>query len=292
MIAESLAGRRIAITGSTGFLGTALVERILRSVPDCELVLIVRPGRRGAERRVSRDILHNDAFDRLRSELGKEAFEEMAARRITAVAGDVTDDGLGLDDEGRAALSGCDLFIHSAAIVSFDSPLDQAVEINLLGSVRIVETLRGLGITPHLVAVSTCYVAGSRRGAAAEEPVNQSPFFVDVDWRSEVDSARRIRSETETASRTPEKLAGFRNDAHKELGAAGVPALSAKTELLRTRWVEDRMAEAGRSRASSLGFPDAYAYTKALGEVALTESAGDVPISIVRPSIIESALAE
>ena len=292
MIAESLAGRRIAITGSTGFLGTALVERLLRSVPDCELVLIVRPGRRGAERRVSRDILHNDAFDRLRSELGKEAFEEMAARRITAAAGDVTDDGLGLDDEGRAALSGCDLFIHSAAIVSFDSPLDQAVEINLLGSVRIVETLRGLGITPHLVAVSTCYVAGSRRGAAAEEPVNQSPFFVDVDWRSEVDSARRIRSETETASRTPEKLAGFRNDAHKELGAAGVPALSAKTELLRTRWVEDRMAEAGRSRASSLGFPDAYAYTKALGEVALTESAGDVPISIVRPSIIESALAE
>jgi len=292
MIAESLAGRRIAITGSTGFLGTALVERLLRSVPDCELVLIVRPGRRGAERRVSRDILHNDAFDRLRSELGKEAFEEMAARRITAAAGDVTDDGLGLDDEGRAALSGCDLFIHSAAIVSFDSPLDQAVEINLLGSVRIVETLRDLGITPHLVAVSTCYVAGSRRGAAAEEPVNQSPFFVDVDWRSEVDSARRIRSETETASRTPEKLAGFRNDAHKELGAAGVPALSAKTELLRTRWVEDRMAEAGRSRASSLGFPDAYAYTKALGEVALTESAGDVPVSIVRPSIIESALAE
>ncbi|HBM56348.1 MAG TPA: hypothetical protein DD388_06925, partial [Acidimicrobiaceae bacterium] len=77
MIAESLARRRIAITGSTGFLGTALVERLLRTVPDCELVLIVRPGRRGAERRVSRDILHNDAFDRLRAELGKDAFEEM-----------------------------------------------------------------------------------------------------------------------------------------------------------------------------------------------------------------------
>ena len=292
MIAESLARRRIAITGSTGFLGTALVERLLRTVPDCELVLIVRPGRRGAERRVSRDILHNDAFDRLRAELGKDAFEEMTARRITAVAGDVTNNGLGLDEEGRSALATCDLFIHSAAVVSFDSPLDQAVEINLLGSVRVVETLQSLGIAPHLVAVSTCYVAGSRRGAAPEEPVNQSPFFVDVDWRSEVDSARRIRAETENASRSPEKLAGFREAAHKELGAAGTPALAAKTEQLRTRWVEDRMAEAGRSRASSLGFPDAYAYTKALGEVALTESAGDVPVSIVRPSIIESAFAE
>ena len=98
MIAKSLAGRRIAITGSTGFLGTALVERLLRSAPDCELVLIVRPGRRGAERRVSRDIFHNDAFDRLRADLGKDAFEEMVARRVTAVAGDVTNDGLGLDD--------------------------------------------------------------------------------------------------------------------------------------------------------------------------------------------------
>ena len=33
VIAESLAGKRIAITGSTGFVGTALVERLLRSVP-------------------------------------------------------------------------------------------------------------------------------------------------------------------------------------------------------------------------------------------------------------------
>ena len=66
MIQENLSGKRIAITGSTGFLGTALVERFLRAVPDCELVLIVRPGRRGAQNRVNRDILKNDAFDRLR----------------------------------------------------------------------------------------------------------------------------------------------------------------------------------------------------------------------------------
>ena len=46
MIAEQLAGRRIAITGSTGFVGTALVERLLRAVPDCDLVLLIRPGKR------------------------------------------------------------------------------------------------------------------------------------------------------------------------------------------------------------------------------------------------------
>ena len=52
------------------------------------------------------------------------------------------------------------------------------------------------------------------------------------------------------------------------------------------------MVEAGRARAASLGWPDAYAYTKALGERALLQNRGDVPVSIVRPSIIESALAE
>jgi nucleoside-diphosphate-sugar epimerase len=52
------------------------------------------------------------------------------------------------------------------------------------------------------------------------------------------------------------------------------------------------MVETGRARAASLGWPDAYAYTKALGERALVETRGDVPVSIVRPSIIESALAE
>ncbi len=292
MISESLAGKRIAITGSTGFLGTAIVEKLLRTIPDCELVLIVRPGRRGASHRVSREILRNDAFDRLKTDLGSEAFEEMTSKRIIAIGGDVSVDGLGLDEQGLAELSTCDIFIHSAASVSFDSPLDQAVEINLLGPVRIAETLKNLQIAPHLVAVSTCYVAGSRRGSAPEEPINESHFYVNVNWQTEVETARRIRMDTESNSRTPEKLIEFRKEAEEELGAVGTPALAEKTEQLRTRWVDDRMAEAGVSRASSLGFPDAYAYTKALGEVALAETADSIPISIVRPAIIEAAVTE
>jgi len=56
---------------STGFLGTALVERLLRTVPDVQLVLLVRPGRRASPtQRTAREILKNDCFDRLRAELG------------------------------------------------------------------------------------------------------------------------------------------------------------------------------------------------------------------------------
>ncbi|MFQ5558528.1 MAG: HAD-IB family phosphatase, partial [Acidimicrobiales bacterium] len=225
-----------------------------------------------------------------------ESFDDMTARRVFAVAGDVATDGLGLDDDGLALLATCDLAIHSAAAVSFDSALDDAVEVNLLGPVRVAEALaeaaRRRASPAHLVAVSTCYVAGSRRGAAPEQLVDESPFFVDVDWRTEVANARRLRSDAERDSRMPDRLAALAQEARAGLGAAGTPALSARAEQLREKWVDQQMTDAGRARASSLGFPDAYAFTKAMGERALTESRGAVPVSIVRPSIIESAVAE
>jgi HAD superfamily hydrolase (TIGR01490 family) len=293
VIPESLDGTRIAITGGTGFLGTALIERLLRAAPGCRLVLLIRPGKRSTvEQRAKREIFSNNAFDRLRAEHGKEGFAALVADRVTPIAGDVGTDGLALDDAGRAELARCDVVIHSAATVSFDSPLDAAVEVNLLGPSRIVAALHELGVTPHLVSVSTCYVAGNRRGAAPEIPVHESPFFVDVDWRGEVQGARQARADAEADSRRPDALTRFRKEARTEIGAAGIPALAAKTEQRRAAWVKDQMVEAGRARAASLGWPDAYAYTKALGERALLQNRGDVPVSIVRPSIIESSIHE
>jgi len=295
VIAEDLAGKRIAVTGSTGFLGTALVERLLRSVPDCHLVLLIRAGRmRNVDQRAAREIFKNNCFDRIRDQLGgKAAFDELVARRVTVIQGDVGTDGLGLTDEGRQILSECDIVIHSAATVSFDSPIDLAVEVNLLGPTRIARTLQDLQVTPHLVAVSTCYVAGNRRGDAPEIRVDESPFWItDINWQREVDSARRVRADAEAASREPTRLVTFMEKAREELGGAGTPLLATKSEQLRMEWVKAELVEAGRSRAASLGWPDAYAMTKALGEKALGENRGNVPVSIVRPAIIESAWSE
>ena len=292
MITTALAGRRVAVTGATGFLGTALVERLLRDVPECEVVALVRPSRRAsAGDRVRREVLRNDCFDRLRDEWG-DRFEAEVERRLTVVAGDVTVDGLGLDDHDRGVLCACDVVIHSAAAVSFDSPLDTAVEVNLLGPTRVAEVLAGAGSRAHLVAVSTAYVAGSRRGPSPEALLSDTPFSTDVGWRSEVDAARRARADADAESRRPERLAHFSKRARAELGAAGSPLLAEKLERLRQDWVAERMVERGRSRARSLGWPDVYAYTKALAERALLESRGEVPVTIVRPSIIESSLAE
>ena len=241
VVPEALAGTRIAVTGATGFLGTAVVERLLRAVPDCELVLVVRPGRRSsAARRVEREILRNDAFGRLREQWGV-TFDDEIARRVTVVGGDVSIDRLGLDDEEAALVASCDTIIHCAATVSFDSPIDTAVETNLVGPNRLLALAHEHGTTPHLISVSTCYIAGNRRGVAREEFLHDTPFHVDVDWTAEVEAARRARSDTDATSRTPERLAKFRKEARAELGPAGLPLLSEKTEQLRSRWVNDRI---------------------------------------------------
>ena len=83
MIKESLRGKKIAITGSTGFLGTALVELLLREIDDVQIRLLIRPsGKRSAEKRLERDILRNNAFDSLRSSLGNEDFDHLTNSQI------------------------------------------------------------------------------------------------------------------------------------------------------------------------------------------------------------------
>ena len=142
------------------------------------------------------------------------------------------------------------------------------------------------------MSVSTCYVAGNRRGTAPEELVSDGPFDLGLDWRDRGRRRPPAAGDAEAASRQPDQLVELRARRRTELGAAGAPALAAKTEQLRERWVRDQLVDAGRARAASVGWPDAYAFTKALGEQALTDTKGDVPVSIVRPSIIESAFAE
>jgi len=103
--------------------------------------------------------------------------------------------------------------------------------------------------------------------------------------------ARRLRADLETESRRGVEATRFEREARRQIGAAGVHLVAARAERLRADWVDRRLVEEGSARAQALGWPDAYPFTKALGERALTATSS-VPLTIVRPSIIESALAD
>ncbi len=294
MIFEELEGKTVFITGGTGFVGTALIERILRTLPNTKIVLLIRAGRRSSSTvRFKREILKNNCFDLLRNSLGESRFEEMVADRVKIASGDVSKDNLGLSEGDVRLLGECDIAIHSAATVSFDAPLDSAVEVNLLGPSRVARAFQDASNSDpgkHFISVSTAYVAGSRRGNAPELSLLDNSLYPEVDWGKEVKAARQLRDDAELNSRNPKLLEEFQRKARREIGSAGIALLADRTEKLRKDWIRKEMVELGRARAASLGWPDAYAYSKALGEMALSSSKLSIQISIVRPSIIESSL--
>ena len=290
MIGEAFRGKTILVTGTTGFLGKSIVEKCLRSIPDVGRInLAIRSSaRRPAADRLEREVLSSPAFKRLKEELGDEAFAKLAKEKLAVLELDLGTDGLGLTEAGRKQLSGCDIVIHSAAAVEFDNPADLSAQTNLLGAARLVEAVKASGARPHLVHISTAYVGGMLRGLVREEP----PLDPGLNWRQEAAVLSALRAPVEEESRRPEILKQLRGEARARMGPAGTPARARATERLREKWVKDKLVERGRVHANAMGFTDIYSFTKAMAEHAIVELHGDVPLSIVRPSIIESAFAE
>ena len=85
-VAEFLRGKKLLVTGATGFLGQPLLEKILWSAPDVERIhVLIRPKRPfGGEmlssaERLEREIFPSSVFDRLRDRHGEE-FESYQPR--------------------------------------------------------------------------------------------------------------------------------------------------------------------------------------------------------------------
>jgi HAD superfamily hydrolase (TIGR01490 family) len=278
-IADALAGQKVLLTGVTGFVGEALLERILHDLPDTSVVVVVRPrGGATAEQRVQH-LLTKPAFQRLRTRDGDAAVDGLIGTRITVLEGDLPH---------VPELPGdLDLVVHCAGEVSFDPPIDDGFATNLHGSLALLDAVRASGSRPHYVHVSTAYVAGRREGHVGEGRLDHR-----VDWRAEANAAERLRTQAEDASRTPDQLAEFLREAEREHGRSGNLAVADDAERRRREWVTKRLVDAGRERARTLGWTDCYTFTKAMAERAVEEAAADLALTVLRPSIIESALEQ
>jgi HAD superfamily hydrolase (TIGR01490 family) len=219
-------------------------------------------------------LLRKPAFAALRE---VSSIEDLAAR-VRVVEGD-----LGAVPDLPADL---DIVVHCAGEVSFDPAIDEGFTTNVHGTAEVLRAVRAKGATPHFVHVSTAYVAGLRTGFVTEGRLEHN-----VDWQAEAASAARLRTKIEDESRSGGQLEEFLREARKEHGRAGHQTVARDAEQRRRRWVDKQLVAAGRERARSLGWTDCYTFTKAMGERLLEQQRGDLPLSVVRPSIIESALA-
>jgi alcohol-forming fatty acyl-CoA reductase len=274
-IAQRLNGQRVLLTGATGFVGEALLHLLLGEVPGLHVTLLVRvKGSTSAEQRV-RSLLEKPIFSGCVAAGG--GLDELMESRVRVLEGDLS--------KPPALPGDLDAVVHCAGDVSFDPPVDEGFRTNVIGTRELLARVREVGPHVHYVHISTAYVAGRRRGSIPEGPVSH-----DADLEAELSWGLAQREAVEHRSRSVDVLVSERKRAEKKHGRAGLLTAAAATESARKEWVKDELVRIGTERARSLGWTDCYTFTKALGERVVEQHARDNRVSIVRPSIIESAL--
>jgi alcohol-forming fatty acyl-CoA reductase len=296
VLAEAYRGKTILLTGGTGFLGTALVEKILHSLPDLRrLYLLIRASReKGAAARFEKDVLGSAAFGRIREQRGED-FSSYVSEKVCVLEGDVHAPSLGLEEEDLLELSReVDIVIHAAASVVFDAPLDAAMDSNVRGTLGLLRLARGWEKRPLFLHVSTAYVAGTRPGLVLEEPPgNESPNGTPLDPQEEVSKLEAVVREVDAASRERTLLRRFETEARNELGMVGEEEeVAGRVDQLRRAWMRERLVEWGTECARALGWHDVYTFTKSLAERLVLRERGETPLIILRPAIIESSHRE
>jgi len=285
---QVLKGRRILLTGSTGFLGKVFLAILLRWHPEVERVyLLIRGDRRSSFGRFRREILDSPVFAPLREHLG-DKFDHYIEEKIVVVPGDITNDGL-LGEEAKPFKPGSlDAVVHSAGLVNFEASLEKAIEVNTTGVANVIEFCRKLGAA--MMHVSTCYVTGIADGHRYEDdipedwcPGRRKSFRIEREIRDALAAIERVQAE----SRDQLRHAEFRGDDDEDSS----PRESA-LEHRRKQWLEERLKEVGRKRAQSWGWPNTYSYTKSLGEQLVLANRDTLEVTVVRPAVIESALRD
>ncbi len=301
-ISESLAGRELLVTGTTGFLGKVFASMLLRHHPDLEHVhfLIRSRSDRSAEQRFRELIADSPVLDPVREIYG-EAFEEFLDEKTSVVDGDITAEHLGLEaDEARALSERLDLLVNCAGLTNFNPNLENALEINTLSQRKFLEFIRLADRQASYLHVSTCFVAGNRDGRIPEQLPGPTRYPRYEELGAELDAEREIEDclamveHAKQLADDQERQSRFRRAAEARLDDKNIPpgddeAFREAYEYARDKWLRNRLSDEGLERAEHWGWPNIYTYTKSLGERILA-GVDDVDVCICRPAIIESSV--
>lgn len=154
----------LLMTGFPGFLGSALLPRLLARREGVEALCLVQPQ-------------HFDTAKKRAAEIEKE--HPHTAGRIGLIKGDITAENLGVDPTEQDLLEDVSEVWHLAAIYDLTVPEIIARKVNVGGTSRIVEFCRTRKVWPRLHYVSTCYVSGNYDGEYTENILDGGQMFLN-----------------------------------------------------------------------------------------------------------------
>ncbi|KAL0321757.1 UNVERIFIED_CONTAM: Fatty acyl-CoA reductase 2 [Sesamum calycinum] len=149
-------GKNIFITGATGFLGKALVEKLLRSTAVGKIyVLIKAEDKAAAFDRLRTEIINSELFKCLKEEHGA-SYEAFVRERLIPAVGNICEPELGMDvDTANTIMNEVDVIIQSAANTAFDDRYDSLLEANVNGPQRLMRFAKRCNNLILFVHIST-----------------------------------------------------------------------------------------------------------------------------------------
>ncbi|XP_043944137.1 fatty acyl-CoA reductase 2 isoform X2 [Protopterus annectens] len=184
LISSYYAGKNVLITGSTGFMGKVLVEKLLRSCPEVNAIyILVRPkSGQSMQERVC-DMMKCKVFDRVREDF--QNFQE----KIVPISAELTHPNLAISSEDTERLLSCiNIVFHCAATIRFDEPLKHALRLNVCGTQRILALARQMQKLDAFIHISTAYANCNRRQideVIYALPVDPKKLIDSVEWMDE-----------------------------------------------------------------------------------------------------------
>lgn len=260
-------GKTILITGTTGFLAKVFMEKILRTQPEIQkLYLIVRAANTDlAVHRFQNEMIGTDLYRVLRDQF-REDFDSFISRKVVVISGDVSLDNLGLKDKELEIkmLEEIDVIVNCAASTKFDERFDISMGVNTMGALNVLNFAKNCHRLKVLVHISTAYVCGEVKDG--KTILLEKPFEM---------------------GQTPKGTSNL--DINEEMNM-----LKKKIDELRSKknadqnTIKQTVKDYGTERANLYGWPNTYVFTKAMGEMLVVHHKDNVPLIIIRPTIVTS----
>ncbi|CAL9247736.1 unnamed protein product [Arabidopsis halleri] len=266
---QFLQNKTILVTGATGFLAKVFVEKILRVQPNVKkMYLLVRASdNEAATKRLRMEVFEKDIFKVLRENLGDEKLNILLSEKVLSVPGDIATDHLGMNDTNlrERMQKEIDIVVNVAATTNFDERYDVGLGINTFGALNVLNFAKKCVKVQLVLQVSTAYVCGEKPGLIPEKS------FIMEEIRNENGLQLDINLERELMKQRLKEL--NEQDCSEED-------------------ITLSMKELGMERAKLHGWPNTYVFTKSMGEMLLGNHKENLPLVIIRPTMITSTLSE
>ncbi|KAF6208949.1 hypothetical protein GE061_014692 [Apolygus lucorum] len=169
-------GKNVLVTGATGLMGKALVEKLLRSCPEIGNIYCIIRTKRGQDPQ-ERWTQTTDCM--LFDQLKKEAPESLA--KVIVLPGESAAENFGLSDEHlKIIIDNVNIVYHGAASINFSDTIVRAVKLNMKNTLSLLEISRRIKKLELFVHVSTAYSNFPRTGEIKEEVYESHLSWRDV----------------------------------------------------------------------------------------------------------------